>query len=92
MKEPLLPAVIADEPEPSVPHEPLDDPVRHVDNLRGPCRTALRATESKFCSNELAKPALPGGSVRFQLSSSGLQRQHIGRDGLRKPAIGGEHD
>jgi hypothetical protein len=41
MEEPLLTAVIADEPEAPIPYEPLDGTVRHVDNLRGPSPDGL---------------------------------------------------
>jgi hypothetical protein len=37
MEEPLLSAIVTNKPEPAIPHQPLNRPVRHVDNLRGPC-------------------------------------------------------
>src|SRR5262245_66669228 len=37
MEEPLLTAVVPDEPKTAIAHQPLDRPVSHVDNLRGPC-------------------------------------------------------
>ena len=106
MKEPLLPAVVADESEPSIPDEPLDSAVRHVDNLRGPSRTALRGQQFPYpvglvfsCRpslrrnpSALPKPARPLARD-LQLAGRRLQRQHVGRDGLGgETAIGGEHD
>lgn len=92
MEEPLLSAIVANEPEPSIPHQPLDDPVRHVDNLRGPCRTTLRREESKFCSMRLSEPPLPRRRLGLELACSGLEREHIRGDGLGEFAISGEHD
>ena len=36
VEEPLLPALVSDEPEAPIPDQSLDRAVRHVINLRGP--------------------------------------------------------
>ena len=97
MEEPFLPAIVPDEPESPIAHQTLDDPVRHVDNLRGPRCTVLPILGIKFCSMErgrgwpLAEPPPPCGG-RSQLASRGLQSEDVGSNRVGKAFVSGHHD
>ena len=43
VEEPFLTAVVTDESETRIAHQPFDRAVRHVDYLRGPCRVQRSA-------------------------------------------------
>jgi len=43
VEKPLLTAVVTDESETPIAHQPFDRAVRHVDYLRGPCRVQRSA-------------------------------------------------
>ena len=98
MKEPLLPAVVSNEPEPSISNQSFDRPVRHVDNLRGSLLVDPMGLESNFqavvvsgFSRTLTEPLAPALPEKGQLAGSRVELKNLIRHGLGEDRIGGEH-
>ena len=87
VEKPLLTAVVTDESEPPIAHQPFDRAVRHVDYLRGPCRvqrsafvtagsvnrnqTTLTMFEIKFRSRACWRSGQPPAPTRRRLEKAG---------------------
>src|SRR4051812_28626060 len=99
MEEPLLPALIPNESETTVAHEPLDRTVRHVDNLRGLNYTTLcRHDQVLFhdCARRpstslSAEPFTPSARDIGELTGRGVERHHPLTDRSSERGIGREH-
>src|SRR2546423_8496647 len=76
MKEPLLPAVVANEPEPSVPHESLDRTARHPSPAPW-ARTCPQGSISKFI------PAVILTNLARSKGSAWKHSEHVYERGIR---------
>src|SRR4051812_42571024 len=100
MEEPLLPALIPNESETTVAHQPLDRTVRHVDNLRGysqhPVIGAIKFCSTKWRSlpstSPSAEPFAPSARDIRELAGRGVERHHPLGDRSGEIGIGGEHE